>query len=455
MRYKNKVHLIAIGGAAMHNLALALQYKGYGITGSDDEIYDPSRSRLAAAGLLPEKTGWYLENITDDIHTVIVGMHARSDNPELKKAVDLGLNVVSYPEFIYQESVDKIRIVIGGSHGKTSTTAMILHVMNHWQIDTDYLVGAQLEGFDRMVRLSDAPIIVIEGDEYLASPLTPVPKFHFYKPDLAILTGIAWDHINVFPTFEGYIEQFEIFIKSIVEDGTLAYFTGDKILNTIASQSGKHLNLKPYNTLKHTIENGQTTVDYRGHRNDLAIFGKHNLQNLNAARIICNELGISNKDFFEAIESFTGAAKRLQRIVKNENNVAFLDFAHAPSKVEATTNAVKVQFDNYEVVACFELHTFSSLNQEFLHQYENAMNAADIAFVYFSEHTLEMKRLPMLTKAQVKTAFNHPNMEVFTETEVLQSRLKGMNWDKKALLMMSSGNFHGVDAKAFCKELLK
>jgi UDP-N-acetylmuramate: L-alanyl-gamma-D-glutamyl-meso-diaminopimelate ligase len=455
MQHKNKVHLIAIGGAAMHNLALALQYKGYEITGSDDEIYDPSRSRLADAGLLPEKMGWHLENITPDIDTVIVGMHARSDNPELKKAVDLGLNVVSYPEFIYQESVDKIRIVIGGSHGKTSTTAMILHVLNHWKIDTDYLVGAQLEGFDRMVRLSDAPIIVIEGDEYLASPLTPVPKFHFYKPDLAILTGIAWDHINVFPTFEGYVEEFEIFIKSIVENGTLAYFTGDKILNEIAPKNGEHLNLRPYNTLKHTIENGQTTVDYRGHQNDLAIFGKHNLQNLNAARIICNELGINNKDFFEAIEGFTGAAKRLQRIVKQENNVAFLDFAHAPSKVEATTNAVKAQFDNYEVVACFELHTFSSLNQEFLHQYENAMNAADIAFVYFSEHTLEMKRLPMLTKAQVKAAFNHPNMEVFTETEALQARLKSMNWDKKALLMMSSGNFHGVDVKAFCKELLK
>ena len=454
MQHKNKVHLIAIGGAAMHNLALALQYKGYEITGSDDEIYDPSRSRLDAAGLLPNEMGWNSERITTDIDTVIVGMHARSDNPELIKAVDLGLNVVSYPEFIYQESMDKIRIVIGGSHGKTSTTAMILHVLNYWKIDTDYLVGAQLEGFDRMVRLSDAQIIVIEGDEYLASPLTPVPKFHFYKPDLAILTGIAWDHINVFPTFEGYVEQFEIFINSIEENGTLAYFTGDKILNEIAPQSGKHLQLKPYNTLKHTISNGQTSIDYRGHDNQLAIFGKHNLQNLNAARIICNQLGISNEDFFKAIENFTGASKRLQRIVKHDNNVAYLDFAHAPSKVQATTNAVKAQFDDYEVVACFELHTFSSLNEKFLHQYKNAMNAADKAIVYFSEHTLKMKRLPMLTKAQVKAAFNHPNMEVFTETEELQTRLKGMNWDKKALLMMSSGNFHGVDVKAFCKELL-
>lgn len=450
-----KVHLIAIGGAAMHNLALALQYKGYKVTGSDDEIYNPSRGRLEKAGLLPDEMGWHTERITADLDTVIVGMHARKDNPELKKAVDLGLNVVSYPEFIYQESVNKTRVVVGGSHGKTSTTAMILHVLNYWNIDADYLVGAQLDGFERMVRLSDAPIIVIEGDEYLASPLTPVPKFHFYKPHLAILTGIAWDHINVFPTFENYISQFEIFVKSIEENGTLAYFNGDKLLQKIAVENGEHLQLKPYSTLKHTIKNGETFVNYRGHYNALEIFGEHNLQNLNAARIICNQLKINNKRFFEAIESFSGAAKRLQRIVKNENNVAFLDFAHAPSKVQATTNAVKAQFSEHEVIACFELHTFSSLNEDFLHQYENAMNAADKAFVYFSEHTLEMKRLPMITKAQVAKAFNHPNMEVFTETEVLQAKLRSMNWDKKVLLMMSSGNFHGIDIQAFAKELLR
>lgn len=450
----HKVHLIAIGGAAMHNLALALQYKGYEVTGSDDEIYNPSRGRLEKAGLLPNEMGWHTERITADLDTVIVGMHARKDNPELKKAVDLGLNVVSYPEFIYQESVNKTRVVIGGSHGKTSTTAMILHVLNYWNIDADYLVGAQLDGFDRMVRLSDAPIIVIEGDEYLASPLTPVPKFHFYKPHLAILTGIAWDHINVFPTFENYVSQFEIFVKSIEKNGTLAYFNGDKLLRKAAKENGEHLQLKPYSTLKHTIKNGETSVNYRGHNNALEIFGEHNLQNLNAARIICNQLKINNKRFFEAIESFSGAAKRLQRIVKNENSVAFLDFAHAPSKVEATTNAVKAQFSEHEVVACFELHTFSSLNENFLHQYKNAMNAADKAFVYFSEHTLKMKRLPMITKEQVAKAFNHPNMEVFTETEVLQEKLRSMNWDKKVLLMMSSGNFHGIDIKAFGKKLL-
>lgn len=454
MQHKNKVHLIAIGGAAMHNLALALQYKGDEVTGSDDEIYNPSRGRLEAAGLLPDEMGWHPERITADLDTVIVGMHARKDNPELAKAVKLGLNVVSYPEFIYQESVNKTRVVIGGSHGKTSTTAMILHVLNYWNIDNDYLVGAQLDGFERMVRLSDAPIIVIEGDEYLASPLTPVPKFHFYKPHFAILTGIAWDHINVFPTFDFYVSQFEIFIKSIEAGGTLAYYNGDKILQKVAQEHSGHLQAKSYNTLKHTIENGETFVNYRGHNNRLEIFGKHNLQNLNAARIICNQLKVNNKKFFEAMETFGGAAKRLQRIVKNDNNVAYLDFAHAPSKVQATTNAVKAQFDDYEVVACFELHTFSSLNEEFLHQYQNAMNAADKAYVYFSEHTLKMKRLPMITKEQVATAFNHPNMEVFTESEALQAQLKGMNWDKKALLMMSSGNFHGVDVKAFCGELL-
>ncbi len=455
MEYKNKVHLIAIGGAAMHNLALALQYKGYEVTGSDDEIYNPSRERLAAAGLLPTEMGWNAARITTDLDTVIVGMHARADNPELQKAIALGLNVVSYPAFIYQESMNKTRVVVGGSHGKTSTTAMILHALNHWNIDADYLVGAQLEGFDRMVRLSNAPIIVIEGDEYLASPLTPVPKFHFYKPHFAILTGIAWDHINVFPTFENYIEQFEIFVKSIEAGGTLAYYEGDAILSKIADEQGKHLKLSPYNTIGHTIKNGETSINYRGRKNRLKIFGEHNLQNLNAARIICNQLGINNKRFFEAMESFGGAAKRLQRIVKNEKNVAYLDFAHAPSKVQATTNAVKAQFKNSEVIACFELHTFSSLNEAFLQEYKNTMNAADKALVYFSEHTLTMKRLPMINKRQVEVAFNHPNMEIFTETEALQARLKEMDWNEKVLLMMSSGNFHGIDVKAFCEELLK
>ena len=449
-----KVHLIAIGGAAMHNLALALQYKGYAVTGSDDEIYNPSKSRLEAAGLLPKEMGWHTERITEDLNTVIVGMHARNDNPELQKAVELGLNVVSYPEFIYQESVQKTRVVVGGSHGKTSTTAMILHVLNYWNMDADYLVGAQLEGFDRMVRLSDAPIIVIEGDEYLASPLTPVPKFHFYKPHLAILTGIAWDHINVFPTFDNYVSQFDTFVKSIEQGGTLAYFAGDEILQKVAIENGKHLQLRPYSTLEHTIINGETFVNHRGHQNPLEIFGNHNLQNLNAARIICNQLNIDDTMFFKAIENFSGAAKRLQRIVKNDNNVAFLDFAHAPSKVEATTKAVKAQFQSHEVIACFELHTFSSLNEQFLQQYENTMNAADKAFVFFSEHTLEMKRLPMISKEQVAQAFNHPNMKVFTETEALQTTLKELDWNNKVLLMMSSGNFHGINIKTFAKDLL-
>lgn len=449
-----KVHLIAIGGAAMHNLALALQYKGYAVTGSDDEIYNPSKGRLEAAGLLPKEMGWHTERITEDLDTVIVGMHARNDNPELQKAVELGLNVVSYPEFIYQESVQKTRVVVGGSHGKTSTTAMILHVLNYWNMDADYLVGAQLEGFDRMVRLSDAPIIVIEGDEYLASPLTPVPKFHFYKPHLAILTGIAWDHINVFPTFDNYVSQFDTFVKSIEQGGTLAYFAGDEILQKVAIENGKHLQLRPYSTLEHTIINGETFVNHRGHQNPLEIFGNHNLQNLNAARIICNQLKIDDTMFFKAIENFSGAAKRLQRIVKNDNNVAFLDFAHAPSKVEATTKAVKAQLQSHEVIACFELHTFSSLNEQFLQQYENTMNAADKAFVFFSEHTLEMKRLPMISKEQVAQAFNHPNMKVFTETEALQTTLKELDWNNKVLLMMSSGNFHGIDIKTFAKDLL-
>ncbi len=450
-----RIHLIAIGGAAMHNLALALHHKGYHVTGSDDEIYDPSRSRLAAVGLLPTEIGWHTDRITKDIDAIIVGMHARKDNPELAKAKELGLNIVSYPEYLYEQSKDKTRIVIGGSHGKTSTTSMVLHVLQYYKIDTDYLVGAQLEGFERMVRLSDAPYIVIEGDEYLASPLKPFPKFHFYKPHIAVITGIAWDHINVFPTFDNYVEQFEIFVKSIEEGGYLAYYRGDKILKKAVKSNGQHLDINGYDTLKCRIKDGQTIVNYRTHEVTLQIFGEHNLQNLNAARMVCNQIGIKNKAFFKAIQTFTGAAKRLQKIATSDTSVAFLDFAHAPSKVNATVNAIKNQYKDKEVIACFELHTFSSLNQDFLSHYHQTMNAADKAFVYFSEHTLKMKKLPPITKTQVAAAFNHPNMTVFTDSQVLQSTLKEINWDNKVLLMMSSGTFHGIQIKEFARGLIE
>ena len=408
-RMKNKekednrkhIHLIAIGGAAMHNLALALHHNGFKVTGSDDEVYNPSRQRLADVGLLPDEMGWHPERIHDGIEAIIVGMHARADNPELKKAQELGLRIVSYPAFMYEQSKDKKRVVIGGSHGKTTTTAMILHVLNYWNVDADYLVGAQLEGFERMVRISDAPIIVIEGDEYLSSPLVREPKFHFYKPHIAILTGVAWDHINVFPTFENYVEQFEKFVTTIEDGGFLAYYTKDEHLTKIAANAKRSIRKEAYDTYRYRIEEGVTIVNHGEKESRLKIFGDHNLQNMNAARLVCNELNLSDNQFFEAIATFTGAAKRLELLKETATSIAYKDFAHAPSKLKATVHALKKRFPKRELIACFELHTFSSLNKVFLPQYKNAMEAADVAYVYFSEHTLEMKRLPMITKEEV------------------------------------------------------
>lgn len=451
---KKHIHLIAIGGAAMHNLALALHHNGFRVTGSDDEIYSPSKERLADAGLLPSEIGWHTERITEGIDAVIIGMHARADNPELHKAKELGIKIYSYPEFLYEQSKNKKRVVIGGSHGKTSTTAMILHVLNHWKIDADYLVGAQLEGFERMVRLSDAPIIVIEGDEYLSSPLVPEPKFHFYKPHIAILTGIAWDHINVFPTFENYVAQFSKFVETIADGGFLAYYEEDKELQNIMRTAKRSLKITPYGTQRYRVENGVTIVEHEGKETRLKIFGAHNLQNLNAARLACLELGVSEYQFFEAMTSFKGASKRLELLKETPVSIAYKDFAHAPSKAKATIKALKNQYPDRTLVACFELHTFSSLNKAFLSEYKDAMQAADVAYVYFSEHTLTMKRLPMITKAEVKTAFGHQNMEVFTNNETLLAALRAQSWANKNLLMMSSGTFDKTDLLELAKELL-
>lgn len=461
-RMKNKekednrkhIHLIAIGGAAMHNLALALHHNGFKVTGSDDEIYNPSRQRLADVGLLPSEIGWHTARIHSGIEAIIVGMHARVDNPELQKAQELGLRIVSYPEFMYEQAKNKKRVVIGGSHGKTTTTAMILHVLNYWNIDADYLVGAQLEGFERMVRISDAPIIVIEGDEYLSSPLVREPKFHFYKPHIAILTGVAWDHINVFPTFENYVEQFEKFVATIEDGGFLAYYTKDEHLTKIASKAKRSIRKEPYDTYRYRIEEGVTIVNHGKKESRLKIFGDHNLQNMNAARLVCNELDLSDDQFFEGIATFTGAAKRLELLKETENAIAYKDFAHAPSKLKATVHALKKRFPQRELIACFELHTFSSLNKAFLPQYKDTMEAADVAYVYFSEHTLEMKRLPMITKEEIKEAFNHPNLKVFTDKNELLKALNTHQFKNKNLLMMSSGTFDKIDLKELTNSLL-
>lgn len=450
-----KVHLIAIGGSAMHNMALALHEKGFTVTGSDDEINEPSKSRLAKAGLLPNEIGWFPEKITNNLDAVILGMHAREDNPELIKAKALGLKIYSYPEYIYEATKDKIRIVIGGSHGKTTITAMILHVMNYLKIETDFLVGAQLEGFNTMVRLSnESKFAVIEGDEYLASPIDRRPKFHLYKPNIAIISGIAWDHINVFPTFEIYVDQFKKFIDLIEPNGYLIYCTADKVLKEVCELNSANISKLPYEIPEHEINNGTTHLHVNKIKIPLQIFGNHNLMNLNGARLVCNKVGITDEQFYEAIQTFKGAAKRLELVYKNEIFSFYKDFAHSPSKLKATTDAVKQQFEKRKIIACMELHTFSSLNEEFLNQYKDSMNLADEAVVYFNPHTIAHKKLKEITPEQVHVCFNRKDLKVFTKSSEVIDYLKSKKWSNAVLLMMSSGNFDGVDFSSLAKELV-
>ena len=434
-----KIHLIAIGGSAMHNMALALHHKGFEVTGSDDAVFSPSKERLKKYGLLPKEMGWFVSKITSDLDAIILGMHAREDNPELAKAKELNIPIFSYPEYIYEQSKNKKRVVIGGSHGKTSITAMILHVLENLNMDCDYMVGAQLEGFDTMVKLThDAPIIILEGDEYLSSPIDRRPKFHLYQPNIAVLSGIAWDHINVFPTFEMYVDQFRIF-KNMVSE-TLIYCSEDEELNELAKEETK-CKLISYNTPKHKITNGVTSLS----NTDLLIFGNHNLQNLNAAKLVCNELGVSNNDFFNQIATFKGASNRLELVTKTKTSAIYKDFAHSPSKLKATSSAMKKQFENRKLVACMELHTFSSLNEEFLKEYKGSMDEPDTAIVYFSPEAIAHKKLEAITKEQVHKAFNRKDLLVFTNSKELEKYLNALNWKNQNLLMMSSGNFEGLE----------
>ena len=446
-----KVHLIAIGGSAMHNMAIAMHKKGFIVTGSDDEILEPSKSRLAKLNLLPAKEGWDVNNIHKGLDAVILGMHARIDNPELLKAQELGLKIYSYPEYIFEQTKDKIRIVIGGSHGKTTITAMILHVLNYHKIDCDYLVGAQLEGFDTMVKLTkEAKIAVIEGDEYLSSPIDRRPKFHLYKPDITVLSGIAWDHINVFPTFDNYVEQFKIFIDLIERNGSLVYCELDKEVKKVCEKARVDIKKFPYTIPEHKIENGVTVLTNRlkpAGFCPLQIFGEHNLMNLNGARLACNQIGVTDEQFYAAIQTFTGAAKRLEVVKKNDVTAVYKDFAHSPSKLKATTQAVKKQFPDRKLIACMELHTFSSLNENFLKEYDGSMALADEALVYFNQHTMEHKKLKPISEEQVKQAFGGNNVKIYTDSKRLLADLLKMNFTTKNLLMMSSGNFDGIDFK--------
>ena len=434
-----KIHLIAIGGSAMHNLAIALHLKGYNISGSDDQIFDPSKSRLEKHGLLPKNIGWYENNITKDLDAIILGMHAKKDNPELIKAKKLGLSIYSYPEYLYEQSKEKKRVVIGGSHGKTSITAMILHVLQNLKIDCDYMVGAKLDGFEVMVKLTDqASTIILEGDEYLSSPIDRRPKFHLYKPNIAVISGIAWDHINVFPTFENYVDQFRIF-KNLVSD-SLIYCNEDLELIKLMKEDIDCKTIS-YNTPNHTIKNGTTYLE----NIPLKIFGKHNLQNLNAAKFVCKELGVSDIDFNNSIKTFSGASNRLELIREDTNASIFKDFAHSPSKLKATINAVKEQFENRKLIACMELHTFSSLNKNFLKLYAKSMNNADEAIVFFSIEAIKHKKLEPISKDDIKFAFKNENLIVINEIDELKRHLKNIYKANTNLLMMSSGNFNKLN----------
>ena len=440
------LHFIAIGGSAMHNLAIALHLKGDQISGSDDAIHDPSKSRLAKYGLLPEAFGWFPEKIHTGIDAIILGMHAKKDNLELLKAQELGLKIYSYPEFLYEQSKNKTRVVIGGSHGKTTITSMILHVLNYHERAVDYMVGAQLDGFETMVHLTaENDFIVLEGDEYLSSPIDRRPKFHLYKPNIALLSGIAWDHINVFPTFENYVSQFKIFTDAMVHGGIMVYNEEDATVKEVVESSENHIQKYPYQTPKHFIDNGVTYLETSEGDLPLEVFGTHNLQNLAGAKWICQHMGIDEDDFYEAIASFSGASKRLEKIAENDTSVIFKDFAHSPSKVAATTKAVKKQYENSNVLVCLELHTYSSLNAVFLEEYKGALDAADKAVVFYSPDAVKIKQLEAVTSAQIAKAFQREDLIIYTNPQEFKAFLFAENLKNTALVFMSSGNYGGLN----------
>lgn len=449
-----RVHFISIGGSVMHQLAIALHRKGYQVSGTDDEIFEPARTNLAAEGLLPAQIGWQPALITNDIDAIILGMHAKADNPELARAQELGLKIYSFPEYIYHESRQKKRVVVGGSHGKTTTTSMIMHVLRQLNQNFDYLVGARLEGFDQSVNITNAPVIICEGDEYPASTLEKKPKFHFLFPHVAILTGIAWDHINVFPTFPFYLEQFVIFIHKIEKGGLLIYNESDPVLKKLVEENLRSdIRYQPYAVPEHRIEEGNTTVTIEGVTGTLKVFGNHNLMNLYAAFYACKELGITATDFVAAIAGFTGAAKRLELLAACPTTRVYRDFAHAPSKVKATIEAVKQQYPNRKLIGILELHTFSSLNEAFMAEYKGAMDKADLAVVFYSKHALELKRMPDLPAEKVIAGFGKEGLLVMNDKEQLAHWLQNQSFENSNLVLMSSGNYDGIDMLTFAQQI--
>jgi UDP-N-acetylmuramate: L-alanyl-gamma-D-glutamyl-meso-diaminopimelate ligase len=451
-----KVHFIAIGGSAMHNLAIALKLKGYEVTGSDDEIFEPAKGRLARYGLLPPQEGWYPSKINEDLDAVILGMHAKGDNPELAEARRLGIKIYSYPEYLYEVSREKTRIVIAGSHGKTTITSMILHVLQHAGMQVDYMVGAQLEGFEVMVKLTEsAQFMVLEGDEYLSSALDPRPKFHLYKPHIALISGIAWDHMNVFPTFQNYISQFEEFIDQIEPGGYLIYCKTDPEVRNISESAHGQITAIPYGDLQYSLKGQKVYISSGGDETPLMVFGRHNVQNIHGAWMVCRQIGVDDRTFLEAIRTFRGASKRLQLLTQTENFAVYKDFAHSPSKLKATVEALKEYYPERQLVACLELHTYSSLNKDFLPLYRHCMDAADFPIVYFSHHAVALKRLPELNPEEVNEAFADPRLVVYNDSKKLKEDLLQMDFTNKTLLLMSSGDFDGMKLEELAEMIAK
>jgi UDP-N-acetylmuramate: L-alanyl-gamma-D-glutamyl-meso-diaminopimelate ligase len=451
-----KIHFIAIGGSAMHSLAIALNRSEYIVTGSDDEVFEPSLTRLKEEGILPADQGWFPEKITTDIDAIVLGMHARIDNPELLKAKELGLPIFSYPEFIYEQSKDKQRVVIAGSHGKTTITSMILHVMKFHNKNFDYMVGAQIEGFDNPVKITpDAPVIILEGDEYLSSPIDLRPKFIHYKHHIGLISGIAWDHINVFPTFEDYVKQFDAFADSTPKAGMLIYPDNDDIAGIIGKKERESITCIEYSIHKHEVKDGKTYLKTDQGKVEVSVFGEHNMLNISAAKSICTKLGITDEMFYEAIPSFKGAAKRLEVLSKGAHSIVFRDFAHAPSKLVATANAVKNQYPKTKLVAVLELHTFSSLNKEFLDEYKETFDAPDLPIVFYSPATIAHKKLEPITDDNIRAAFANPKLQVFTDPVLLENYLRAQTWDNSNLLLMSSGHFQGLDIKQLANDITR
>jgi UDP-N-acetylmuramate: L-alanyl-gamma-D-glutamyl-meso-diaminopimelate ligase len=448
-----RIHFIAIGGAVMHNLAIALHKKGYTITGSDDEIFEPSLSRLSKHNLLPQKWGWDPSLVTPGIDAIILGMHARGDNPELIRARELNLKIYSFPEYLYEQTKNKTRIVIAGSHGKTTVTSMIMHALRENGQQFDYMVGSVLEGFDTMVELNDNnKIAIFEGDEYLTSPIDLRPKFHLYKPHISLITGIAWDHMNVFPTFEYYLEQFDIFAS--MTSGSLVYFGGDAFANQIAEKNKERLIIYPYNEITSCITENYSLVVHENTAVSLNIFGRHNMQNLTGAMQICKLLGVNEKDFLVSMTTFKGAARRQELLAKSRKRMVYLDFAHAPSKVSATVQAFREQFREKKLIACLELHTYSSLNTAFLPQYRASMDLADTAIVFYNPEVLKHKKLPVFSPEIVMQAFQRKDLIVLQEPALVEQKLLELSEDNSVFLIMTSGDFSGLNLKTLAETIV-